>query len=320
MGSIKEEEITFVVQGPVKVLPKKHLTHEVLQRIRKHFPLSQIILSTDKGAATSNLEFDQLVESSPPFIPEIENDKSGHLMSANYQIVSTHHGLLNVKTKYAVKLRSDMMFYGRRILRILESVTNIRQNSRFKITNAPVIVLNWSTVNPLKALPLIHHPSDHLYAGLTDDLERIWSTPIYPKEYMRWFEFRDYPENAKHGGNLQRFRAEEWIWWNFVRKYSEFPYDNSYSYPIQAIEESINFMVSNLVVVNSRMINVKENPLSKRSLRTLVKMMSHREWLKMANSRGVEAHNLGFDFEGLILEFVWKTITKLKRENLLFKD
>lgn len=319
MASVKEKHVTFVVQGPIKILKNRNLTKELLFSIRKYFPNSYIILSTDVGSHLEGLSFDQVVFSRPPIPALVENDKTKHLMSANFQICSSKAGLRRVESKYAVKLRSDMVFTNNTLLEVLAKTRTFKRNPKFSITREPVIVLDWSTINPTKALPFLHHPSDHLYLGLSDDVREIWDTPLYPTEYMRWFESNAMPQNARHGGNLQRYRAEEWVWLNYLKPHLTHHLENSYEYCHEAIDESLAFMVNNLVVVSSKTLGVEENPFSPRTWRTKIKMMSHDEWCNFAIMHGAKIEKLDNNLYDVVLKSFWLILKKLSMQEFVFK-
>ena len=315
----EDYDLTFVVQGPIKILRNRNLTRESLFSIRKFFPNSCIILSTDEGSSLEGLSFDQVVFSKPPIPALIENDKSKHLMSANFQICSSKAGLRLVESKYAIKLRSDMVFTKNSLSELLAKTRTFERNSKFSITREPVIVLDWSTIYPRKALPILHHPSDHLYLGLSSDVKEIWDTPLYPTEYMRWFERNTMPQGARHGGNLQRFRAEEWIWLNYLKPHLTHQVENSYEYRLEAIDESLAFMVNNLVVISSKTLGVQENPFSRRVWRTKIKMMSHDEWCSFASKYGAKVEKLDNNVYDKVLKIVWWVLQKLSMQEFVFK-
>lgn len=102
MESIKFEEISIVVQGPVQPT----ITENALRSIREHLPGGEIILSTWEGTDCSGLEYDLLVlNQDPGVLPPA-------MLNTNRQIVSTVNGLKRVTRKYAVKFRTDNFIGG----------------------------------------------------------------------------------------------------------------------------------------------------------------------------------------------------------------
>ena len=87
-------------------------------------------------------------------------------------------------------------------------------------------------------------------------------------EFMRWFETHDFPKNVRHGNNLPLYRAEAWIWYNYIKKAVNNNFDNSYATSNRIVEESLNYMCSNLMITSSDMIGIYEKSLVKRDWKT----------------------------------------------------
>ena len=100
---IESKDISIVVQGAIDI----ELTTLCLKSIRKILPNSQIILSTWQGSNINDLDYDVLIENKDPgcTVCSKQNGKN----NINRQIVSTISALKAVKTKYVLKLRSDMI-------------------------------------------------------------------------------------------------------------------------------------------------------------------------------------------------------------------
>ena len=109
--SIDPHDISFVIQGAVT-----DITPVCLESIRRFFPESLIIFSTERRQSAKNLDYDILVESDDvggiPFKKNSATDDP--LCNMNRQLISTANGLKRVETKYAMKLRADSILTGRR--------------------------------------------------------------------------------------------------------------------------------------------------------------------------------------------------------------
>jgi hypothetical protein len=288
-----------------------------IQSIRKYFPNSEVILSTHQGSDVSHLDYDKLALTEKDIFKLVENDKFGNFMNANNQLRTTQAGLELATRPYLVKIRTDMFFENTKILTLLNNRPS-RVNSHRVITREPVIVLNWSTVNPDAFLKLLHHPSDQLYAGTTDDIRSIWSCPSYPTSYMRWFETHPYPKDAQHGDYLQRYRAESWIWYNYVKEYCSFDFPDSYTFSQEQKNESKMLMVSNLMVVSNKMAGVSSSKNGNPSWRSQVKMLSYFDWLQFAKTQGVRMPKFFFDAASVKVFLIRIFIKLLRRQRLVF--
>jgi hypothetical protein len=315
---VSEEELTFVVQGPVLIKEGKNLASLCLESIRLNFPKSRIIFSTHKGMPTEGLQFDTLIVNETNDVQIIENDRVGNTMTMNLQASSTISGLAEVQTEYAVKIRSDMEVKNRNILRLLANRPRRDLIPNLTLTDELVIVLNWSTVNPTKYLKLPHHPSDHFFAGRTTDLKSIWNVPKYPLEFMRWFESQPYPTGAQHGDSLTRYRCETWIWMNFIKNSLAEPLDSSYTFSEKILDESIRFMFHNLEIVSARMAGVESLKNAEPRIGSRAKMVTHLDWVYLARKNGVETSLLRLDFDSIKVHFFRLFVDLFKRDDLIF--
>jgi hypothetical protein len=259
------------------------------------------VFSTDLGASVQGLDFDVLVESDTSGPRVIENDRVGNIMPANLQIITTVEGLKAVQTDYAVKIRSDMTVVNQNLLKLLNKRPQRLESKKLTLTEEIVLVLNWSTIDPRRYLKIAHHPADQLYAGRTSDLMAIWDVPLYPIEYMRWYENRDYPKNARHGDSLVRYRCESWIWMNFISKFTRLELESSYEMSNEILSESISFMVHNLEVVSMRMAGVGSLKNPPPSLSSRVKMLTYLDWVKLARKNGVLAKYWKIDLDSYLV-------------------
>ncbi len=114
-NKINKSNITFIVQGAVE--PKK--TKKCLKSIRRYFPESRIILSTWKGTDCSDLPYDRLILNEDPGFAYLDTNNEVKY-NINRMLVSTQSGLKECDTKYAFKVRSDLVFHSDHILRYFD--------------------------------------------------------------------------------------------------------------------------------------------------------------------------------------------------------
>jgi hypothetical protein len=317
---VHDSEVTFVVQGPIVVKDDQNLTAVALNSIRRNFPDSRVILSTHHDQKVFGLNFDDVVFSERPSIEMFENDKNQTLMSVNHQILTTKRGLAAVTTPYVIKTRTDINFKNRNVFKLLDARPERIPSDNLTLTKELVLVINWSTVHPGKFLRLPHHPSDQLFAGLLVDVKRIWDAPTYPTEYMRWFESHDYPPGSQHGGNLQRYRSESWIWFNFVKEKVNFSFESSYDMCADSMLESLNLLSHNLMVVSQGMMGVNSLKNRRPGWKSRIKMMSYRDWVNLSRNAHVVQKGISFDFDSLFIAILRPLISILGMRELIFDN
>ena len=164
------KEITFVVQGPVHHGPA-FSTSSVTASIRKHFPGSPIILSTWENSNIDGIDADLIVLNIDPgtIICRPVN------INVNRQIVSTKSGLDRVRTKWAVKMRSDTPCASSNIAQLLEVLKPADYFDHFVLTTEKF------TRDPFLG-DYLYHPSDIFFAGLASDLAGLYDIPLAKRE------------------------------------------------------------------------------------------------------------------------------------------
>lgn len=176
------EDITVVVQGPVQTLKGREqeagITHKCLSSLRQHLPGARIILSTWPNQQLSGLDYDELVisEDPGPNIRNFHSDGRAQHYNNNRQIVSTLAGLKQVKTPYAIKLRSDNYLIGSRFIELQQHYPN--RCGSHRLFHERVVVSNVFTRKYAKGFRVAYHLSDFFYFGLTEDLLAIWDLEL----------------------------------------------------------------------------------------------------------------------------------------------
>ncbi len=175
---INDQDITFVVQGPVQASKARSqidgVTSQCLKSIRTHFPTSTIILSTWKGQNIDGLDFDQVLLLEDPGQNIIMNDENFVKLNNNRQLYGVHMGLAMVATPYAVKIRSDNIVTGRGFLELYQKYVNEERVSDFCYLGSRVITSSAFFISSHYGKPVFFHKSDLFDFGLTTDLLKIW--------------------------------------------------------------------------------------------------------------------------------------------------
>lgn len=162
---IDEEDLTVVMQGPIVPATKK-----CLKSVRKYLPDSKIILSTWEGGGASDLEYDEIIYNKDPGISGYRNIKNRTGDNTNRQIVSSLNGLKQVKTKYALKFRTDFYLVGKGFLKYFKKYNQYFEQDKYKIFKDRVLLSFYpgSTYNI----------NDFTFLGYTDDLIKIFDIPL----------------------------------------------------------------------------------------------------------------------------------------------
>jgi len=246
--TINKKDISFVVQGPIVL--KDNQTYKCLNSIRKFFPQSKIILSTWKDSELSKLDFDEVILSNDPGAKYLSFNN--YMNNINRMIISSKAGILKARTKFTVKLRTDMLVINSNLATLLSSIENKKGLFKSKI----IIPSNWSK-NPDYDEKMLFHPSDFLYAGLTDDLRDLFSLPLMNESDMTWFLHNQIPKNAAIPSFIPRYSNEQYIFISFLNK-KKFMHgiNHAFDYSKKSHEAHNKFFLDNLVLKHAKNIGV----------------------------------------------------------------
>ncbi len=188
LSMIANTDISFVVQGPVQSFngraQQENITIQCLQSIRFLFPGSPIILSTWKGQKTTGLDYDILLTLDDPGQNLVFNNNQAQLLNNNRQLVSTHQGLKEVKTPYAVKIRTDNKLSGRQFVDIYEKFFSSKRKEAPALLRQRVLTSSAFFISHHRGEPNYFCKSDLFDFGLTEDLLKIWSDKLLETQYF----------------------------------------------------------------------------------------------------------------------------------------
>jgi hypothetical protein len=199
---ITSKKITFLIQGPVENINGVSSVDLLIADINNHYPEAKCVLSTWKGMGEIVKGANLVVESEDP--GGFRNNKC--YLNVNRQIVSTRAAIKYVTSEYCVKIRSDLRLKNNNILKLLLNKDKFIRKSPVLMSDW-VICLNFTTYN----INTICKPlcfNDWLYIGKTEDINKLFSIPLYPK---RFFEFYEKTPNKYGDFTQQKYNAEQWI-------------------------------------------------------------------------------------------------------------
>lgn len=311
--TIESSEITVVVQGAV--LPE---TKECLESIRKHLPGSKIILSTWAGSDLSDFDADEKILNIDPgaFTYEIEGRKRTN--NINRQIVSTLNGLKKVKTKYALKIRTDFKILKSTFLDYFDAFPKYPNDKSWKIFKHKVI--NYCDL-PENCMKIPFFVTDFAFFGLTEDLLFLFDIPLESEEWGMWFKDKK-PSNPDlfnyWHADLARFAPEEYIIFSALSKiqkdiFSVVP-DWTYSEKEQ-FEKGNLFVISNFITLDHRQFPI--DAVGKEYLKALKKRKTFLRFLKNYITFCDPYYRLPFKYF-IEQDHIIKYFEKLRKESSYF--
>ena len=199
---VKDEDITVVMQGPIE----EKITDTCLKTVRIYLPNAKIILSTWEGSNVDGLDYDEVIFNKDPGPSGCDN--------VNRQILSTKNGLKKVKTKYALKLRTNFALTGNRFLNYYGRFNKKKKNDKTNFLKEKIFVLHtfgkWFAVCDLTSF------------GLTEDMITYWDIPLSDESNWNYMYTVAPPREEKEfllRGTTNRFYAEMYLFKTFVEKF-----------------------------------------------------------------------------------------------------
>ena len=311
-------EITFVVQGPVFFVDTQNITLLTTKSIRKHFPHSKIVFSTWSDQDISGVIFDELILNQRPknwaLTRNSISTKHPLANNVNRQIISSRAGLETVKTRFAVKLRSDLVFTSNRLSKLLYRLETIDE-SPYKAFDKRVIVLDRITIDPRKAYKIAFNPCDYISAGQTQDVAKLWSRSLMTEEDALWFESSRTPVQEPGRfvtpGLLARLSAESHVWADlFAGTGIDSPKDYS-DMRVEIVESTVRTFQTNLVPLGQSHIGLKSPKHPKGfDLARVAYSYTYLDWKRDLRSSGVKSKFFTFHLD-LVMLWLWEQVLSL---------
>jgi hypothetical protein len=268
MTDVSDNEITFVVQGPV-VSNGLTSTEMCLNSIRLLFPKCRIILSTWRDSDIAELSYDDLLLNDDPG-PIISEHRGLRLANnLNRQILSTSSGLAEVATEYAVKLRSDATVTGRGFVEFFNAFPWRLQDHR--IFQHRIVISKEFTRSPKSFVPFAYHPSDLFQFGLTKDLKLFWDIELVVGDRLR-----DYflPETSKASFSMfDRFRytTEQYLFLDLLKRTGRSVQLRDFSDVDESISDLSQLcLLNNFIPVEPELLGLEHAKFGSRAHRSLM--------------------------------------------------
>ena len=267
---IDSKDISVIVQGPIN----KKETPKCLKSIRKFLPEAEIILSTWQGTDISNLDYDILVLCEDPgttLIEEFTHKKTYNNMFR--QLVSTNEGLKKATRKYAMKLRSDLIFTSDRFLEYFNKFEARGNNyNLFKhkiLTDVLFTRFNIKTGKFENRVIIPFHVSDWWLFGLKEDLDTYFMDTELVKEpeFTRYFNLEGNQEKISPYGKARfKFAPEQYFGYScFARNFDDIYMEDAADYSEELMEKFRQALVNNFIILEFKQSGIYLNkyPYSK---------------------------------------------------------
>ncbi len=198
-----DSDITFVVQGAVDPF----WTRKCLQSIRNYFPASRILLSTWEGTDLKGIQglYDEvLLNKDPGAIPFSQDEKHPTTFNLDRQIVSSKNGLKAVKTKYAMKIRTDMIIKNKDFLKYFDKFSDF--DNKYRLVEKRIV--SFAAYSPYtsegkRSWDFCMH--DYAYFGLTKDLLLVWDIPTMTEKEKHYWKGKNYPTLPENVADFMKF-------------------------------------------------------------------------------------------------------------------
>ena len=269
---IDSKDISVVIQGYYDPI----LTANSVSSVRKHLKNATVILSTWKECDCSKADYDVLVLSDDPgnkdcaLYADIPIPNNG-----NRQILSSKAGLEKVKTKYTLRMRSDMVLLSDDILSYTDAFP--KREKDYKIFSEKIIIGELYSRNDFcyydpngckHKVPKPFHPSDWFYFGLTSDLKLIYDNiDLIPDNELADYTCK-YPKRV-HSNKYKyswRYTSEQHIILGVIKKYfKNLRFEDWTDWDDENIKLSEKIMMNNFTVLNfcqHKILNQKYIPES----------------------------------------------------------
>lgn len=318
---INTEDITIVVQGAIH----PQFTPLCLESIAKYLPKSKVILSTWKNEES---KVEKMLEEGKLFNQVIFNDDpgmSGYRVrfdvqidkkipdNTNRQIVSTINGLKAVKTKYAMKLRSDFVLTGVGFLKYFDKFKKRIEDPQLLLFDKRILIMGYTT----EICNIPFWINDLFSFGTTKDMIKLWDIKLMDDDCINYY-FKHGFVNKENGilsgiGLPHRYFAEPYIFINCVSKNIPNIFEIFRDYTDATDENRIlseKLIANNFVALETKLLNVE--PL-KENLFVVKTYKFYCKWQEIYKKYCDETYNIPFRFSNLIGKINQKDIKKFNK-------
>lgn len=287
-NNIIPQNITFVVCGKITKNIKK-----CLSSIRCFFPYSRIILSTwinEKINFSKDL-YDELILNDASKVPNTDircsvDPDNFKLNSFNLQMYSIFNGLKKVKSKYAVRFRTDFELKNSNFLKMYIQLNTLcpLYDDKLKFFSQKILIPKVYTRDPEKIGGSYAFDTSDLFAfGMTEDLLKLWNGVFLEKETLEFFS-SSFPKKSyfnPHSSNSQ-YTMEQYRLINLIKSSSlNIPIPESYidHSNKEFIKYTYKIFLSNFFILSFKQLGLQTS-FKKREKKDK-SLFEHEKYLKL---------------------------------------
>jgi len=233
-----------------------------------------LILSTWRGSDVQGLDYDVLVESDDPGSIKTFSPKATNM---NRQIYSTQQGLRAADRPYALKLRTDTELTSAAFLEYFDRFP--ARGEGVQIFQKRLVTWNLLTKFPLDGANL-YHPSDMVFFGLREDVDLLWSIPLYARNEAELAQDQALMEKGGAGNiPISYLTAEQYIWLGCIQKKQAAVLPSQPQPP--DCRKSSELLVNNFVVLYPEQFGARWKAGQRLTYSTWCQLCSHAEWQRL---------------------------------------
>lgn len=297
---ISTEDITVVIQG--KLLSS---TVNFIEELRATYPSVGIVVSCWEGdTAEHNISAPDVVvvESSDPGAFPVDGFK---LDNITRQLVSTKRGLERVRSRWAIKIRSDITFDLSKTITCLKKFSKRVMFTEHSLFESKVIATALTTLKP-DSEGHFFHVCDWIYAGLTVDLQRIFNADTPDENFFQFFR-----NSLERPEICSRYRSETYLIYHLVRDELkvEYPYSTYYREDLAKLGKDV--LDTNFYIVNHWGLGLRSF-----KHKHLWKWYQSNRYTQMSSMKASKKIKFSDSFLDLLVRLaasVWQTLLKLKK-------
>ena len=168
---INSDNISFIIQGLIH--PYINLQ---ISELRKHFPHSEVIVSTCNVPNIEIHNADKIIVSPDPGFFYHKKYNCININNVNRQIVSTLAGLKASSKEFSFKLRSDFFITGNEFLTYFDKFPLF--DDKYRVFEHKLLASCYFSRNPNIPIAYPLHPSDLAFFGKRSDLINLFDIPL----------------------------------------------------------------------------------------------------------------------------------------------
>ncbi|TCW78830.1 hypothetical protein C5O80_31605 [Burkholderia sp. SRS-46] len=239
-SKIANDDITLVFQGP------RHASlRENVERAREVLPGAALVIGSTDPLIKGVVEGVQVaLVQDPGELPAYRRGRNKPANNVNRQIVSSRAGLAQVKTRYAVKIRTDCSIQERGFIDLYERIARESGNS------TRLLASSIYTLHPegIEALPF--HVSDWFFFGETSALSEYFDVPLMSKQDASWYATESHDIGTNHFARRYRSRwsPEQYIAIENARKAGYVVPTHLGDTCVEVIDSYVRFLVEKFVI------------------------------------------------------------------------